>query len=534
MPVFRSNTELVLVPVTVNDHSGKHISGLTKEDFVVKQDGKEQKIGLFEEVVGASAAPEQKAPRPANTYSNQYTDEKPRNLVIIAIDQLNTPGPQQADARKALMKYLSDNHRSDMLISLVSFNRSGVRVLHDFTNDTDSLLAFLKNVQTKQSLGQAQTAEATTFMNNPDANADARAGDFGPAVAALIEAERNNQLAQWDYRARVTMDALQQIARAYHGVPGRKSLIWATSSIPLMFNDPDLNTTLNDQQRLNDTASFASLRPAMERTWELLNSANIAVYPVATGGLESAMIATDTGLNHLTARSAPERQRLFSETNDQTMRLVADTTGGEVFHNTNDLAKAFNDAAGASSSYYMIGFYRDKKDEKPGWHKLKVNVDRSGLEVRSRSGYFISPPPKSDPEAKKRDVTLGLDSPMEFTGIPMQIEWIGPMMVKGKKMRAFELIIPPHIVEIDGSQGNKLSIEVAGMVRNKDGKPVADFSQTMEAKLNGSNLQLAEEKGITYRNGFNLPPGDYFARVVVRDNLTGRMGSVFAPLKVTD
>ena len=45
-----SSSELVLIPAVVNDKSGSHISGLKREEFVLKQDGKSQSIAIFEEV----------------------------------------------------------------------------------------------------------------------------------------------------------------------------------------------------------------------------------------------------------------------------------------------------------------------------------------------------------------------------------------------------------------------------------------------------------------------------------------------------
>src|SRR5215470_19219995 len=52
---FTSSSELVLIPAIVNDKSGSHISGLKKEDFALKLDGKSRPIAVFEEVKTSSA-----------------------------------------------------------------------------------------------------------------------------------------------------------------------------------------------------------------------------------------------------------------------------------------------------------------------------------------------------------------------------------------------------------------------------------------------------------------------------------------------
>src|SRR4051812_9185924 len=90
-PVFASGTEFVQVPVIVQ-RGGKHVSGLTKESFVLRQDGKDQPIASFEEMTraGTPVAPELPQPEPSQVTS------RAQQIAVIALDLVNTPNLDRA------------------------------------------------------------------------------------------------------------------------------------------------------------------------------------------------------------------------------------------------------------------------------------------------------------------------------------------------------------------------------------------------------------------------------------------------------
>src|SRR5580704_3651668 len=134
-PKFSSRSELVLVPAVVTDKSGKHISNLTKDDFIVLEDGKPQKLAVFEELK-TSATRVQRSPVPDGQFSNVLeTDSHPKRLVIIALDVINTPILMQSSARMELLKFLAQSLDPGEPTELVIIGRNGLTVVHDFTGD---------------------------------------------------------------------------------------------------------------------------------------------------------------------------------------------------------------------------------------------------------------------------------------------------------------------------------------------------------------------------------------------------------------
>jgi VWFA-related protein len=521
-PVFKSKTELVLIPVSVRDKSGKAVTGLKQDAFTVKQDGKEQKIAVFEEI--ATGTNRITRPQlPPGVFTNTVADAQQRRLIIVALDTINTPFTDQTYARNQLIKFLSEQVQPDSLLCLVTIDRGGVKLIHDFTAEPKLLMAALRKVRGKGSVTEASDADNAALdemMNDPIVQSEAA------ALSSFASAE--TQILQNDWRIRVLLilDSMNELAQAFAGVPGRKTLLWATGSFPFMFTDP--NQAQNGPQ-------FAEILPQYERTWQLLNNANIAVYPVDVRGLVNPGITAATRITASNARNFFNTAMQNHQQTIATMQMVADITGGRAFYNTNDLAKSFHRATEDSESYYLLGYYRDSGDTKPGWRKLKVDLRAEHVEVRARSGFYVAKPGKNPEQDRKTEMKLALVSPLEYTGVPMALEW-GPASpdkkAPEKKKVPFAVVLPANAMEIAAEDSNHMSIEVVGVITDHEGKQITSLGQTIESHLKPEGLKQVTTSGITYQNAFVVPPGDYTARLVVRDAISGRIGTIISPLKV--
>src|SRR5208337_1658978 len=147
VPTFTSSTELVLIPAVVNDKSGVHISGLTKEEFALRQDGKPHPIAFLEEVRTNSTRLLRSAGE-NGTFSNfEPGSSGYHRLNIIVFDFVNTPFSDQANARKELLKFLSEAAESGEPMCLLALTRGGLTLLHDFTDDPKHLATALRQTQ---------------------------------------------------------------------------------------------------------------------------------------------------------------------------------------------------------------------------------------------------------------------------------------------------------------------------------------------------------------------------------------------------
>jgi len=529
---FTARTNLVLVPVVVTDKSGAHAAGIAKEDFEILENGKARPIASFEEVKSTA----ERAARPANSrgvYSNAVSaDASPKRLTIFAIDLVNTPFMDQAYARQELMKFLASRVSSEEPIALVAIKRNGIKVLHDFTSDPAALVKALKRV----------TGEIPA-LTGVDSGSYNELRDFSN--------ESTEYVAMAEARAiTVTLESFQHVAEAYAGIPGRKSLIWATAGFPFAL-DPvtgtillpqsysaGTNATITAEMRrrgdlgtLPDVTAFKvgadlkPLEPLYQRTLQMLSDASISVYPVDARGLMVFFPGADVSR----IRGFSSLKEAMFEATRETMVGFAEMTGGKAFYNRNDLDVAFQKAADDSSTYYMLGYYLDK-DAKPGWHKLQVKVKRQGTEARARNGFFVTDDKKAD--NRKMDISLALVSPLDYTGLPLVVRWTKQQAEGAKKKVHFQINLPPNAHLVDTSNNNHVSLEFVAVARTPTGDPADQFSQHVEANLKPESMQVLLKDGLNYGNDVIVPAGEYSVRFVVRNNIDGRMGSVSAPLKV--
>jgi VWFA-related protein len=533
---FTARTEMVLVPVVVTDKSGAHTLGIVKDDFEILENGKARPLASFEEIKSTTNRPVRVA-SPRGVYSNALSaDASPKRLTIFALDLVNTPFMDQAYARQQLIQFLASRVSSQEPIALVAIKRSGIKVLHDFTSDPAVLVQALKRVSGEiPVLNGALTGDVAAETKALDSFA---AGT--EEYVALAEREAIT----------ATLESFQHVAEAFTGVPGRKSLIWATAGFPFAL-DPVSGTiilprvfsqgtttitasqsrngemhSLPDSTQVSVGGDLTSLEPLYQRTLQMLNDAGISVYPVDARGLmvffPGANMSRIQGL-------ASVKQAIFEATRD-TMENFADMTGGKAFYNRNDLDVAFQKAADDSSTYYMLGYYLDKK-AKPGWHKLQVKVKRGGTEIRARNGFFVTDTKKVD--NRKMDISLALVSPLDYTGLPLTVRWTSQQAEGTKKKIHFQINLPPDANLVDTANNNFLSLEFVAIVRTPTGDSADQFSQHVEANLKPESLQVIQKDGLNYSNDVIVPPGEYSVRFVVRNNVDGRMGSVMAPLRST-
>lgn len=293
---FTSFTELVLIPTVVNDNSGSHIPGLKKEVFVLKQGGKSQPIAVFEEVETDSARV-----RRSEGEQGIFSNIEPgggnyHRLSIIVLDLVNTPLADQSNARAALLKFLSYVAESGEPMSLLMLTRGGLIVLHDFTEDPKLLAAALAKAQ--------GNAAPLIYESEVDPHHPPIEDKLSEALTKLIRGELKyeTQLSSLENKitASLTVQTFRQIAKAFGSLPGRKSLVWASSGFPFSLNPgAPLMCEPACPQHTRD-----EMQSAYDNLWKIMNDAQISIYSV---DLRSATASTplSTGLLRPSDRGIP-------------------------------------------------------------------------------------------------------------------------------------------------------------------------------------------------------------------------------------
>jgi VWFA-related protein len=589
---FTTGTELVLVPVVVR--KGKeHVSDLTQADFSVFEDGRRQKIAFLKTTKTGVVLKHEGG---QNVFSNELDTggETPR-VTVVVVDSANIPFADQAQVRDSFLKFLTYDAAHRGPTAVVSFQRSGVRVVQDFTTDPAVLAALVerhpskKNDSTQvQSGGGAPSPDAkqqpatphpeilgilprslpelrsggdalstSTLLGNQFGRFEPQYGDDAADLAA-----KNLQL-----RDIIEMElrGLNMLAESLAGIPGRKTLIWLTGNFPFDLDNPNSYlspSAVNQYQDMTPhggtgrdgiaagprppalqlpsasalgTSDLVVLRPLYEQAMKSLANANVAVYPVDTRGVISFFPEADVPSADAVNVFNTQTERSFQNFSlHQGMRTFAHNTGGEPCFGSNDAGPCLQEAVADSDSYYLLGYYRERKDNKPGWRKLKVKVDRDGVDVLTRDGYFYSAEKPDSKEARQRDVVSALGSPVNFSGLPFTVR-LQPAAADDKKPMhdlPFELQIPPTSLTPLSSGNAGMSLEVVCTASTPKGVFADQIAQTVGGPMKPEVIAQITKQGVLYRNVLHVPRGSLMLHFVVRDNLDGRTGSVVVPLLV--
>src|SRR5271166_603844 len=361
---FKAQTVLVQVPVIVTDASGAHIHQLAKTDFKMLDDGKSQHIVNFEEIL-----PNKQVVSPlansAGTFTNVTTDShQTHSIIVIVLDEVNTPFLSQASARQQLIRYLGEHLDASQPVGLMVIGSKGARVLSGLDSNPETLIAALKKAGGSVSQMEKFSNDAQTVAATGETHSGLTPGGIGrntpPEVAIRRFVMKQDNVEAPYVQARAiesTLSSFLSIAMSLSGLPGRKSVIWVTGGFPFYLDS------------FTSVPGDPGLRVLYERLMKAFNDEQVAVYPVDARGILSdpAFAGEFTG-----SMLGSEAQGFSDRSKNDSLKNFAKMTGGVAYSGTNDVAGAVALAMQDSSSYYLLSYYVDRRNTQPGWRKLLV------------------------------------------------------------------------------------------------------------------------------------------------------------------
>ncbi len=523
---IKSGSELVLVPVEVRRH-GQHVPNLTRDQFTITQDGVAVTPTVFEEVRTKPERLSTITVAPGEFTNQLRGDAASARYTVIAIDTINTTSRDMNRLRDGLKKFLTRALANDEPVRLIAVQPRSIRIIQDFTTDAGTLSAALDKTTTPS--GQAK--RDSIFLN--DALKELLAAqEISLSRAQAIKHQEQTTIQFQERNQRInSLEALQSVALSLAGLPGRKSLVWASSGYsfnslmeePPPTSDPRYSTVLHYSNVLEATALD-------EYTTHILNTANIAVYPVDLRGTVNTAydaISPDHKYSPETSESVHLRDKELEIAT--TFTRLAASTGGKQCYGREDVSGCFFDAMDDAHDYYMLGYYIDRAKIKPGWHKLNVKANEKGVDTRARGGFLYTA--LSPEQVKNADLSVETASRLVNPGLPFRGRWASVVRDGDARSVTLELNIPSSANTVSADSGH-LNLEIAAVARREDGTTAAQFAQHLERNVTEAELVAIAHDGVTYHNDLHLSAGTYAVRVVVRDNNTGRLGSLTTLLKV--
>jgi len=535
---IKVTTHLVQVDVVVTNGKGESVPGLTLDDFAIIEDGKPQKLASFTAYgagTGASSGTADKGRSlPPGVFSNRSLNPEGA-ITIILLDALNTAVVDQAYARDQMLKYATAQHQPVQRTAILGLTNS-LLLLQDLTTDPKLLTAAL-----------AQRMPAySALLNDPDLDR-MEIRNACAQVAQVVERFEQELTAQRiDMRVQTTFAAMQLIARAYGGLPGRKNLVWVSAAFPLMLAPDQINSL-----------SSRYYGEELRRTASMLERAQIAVYPVDARGLVGPAGASFTGLNRAgRLMSGPElsgelanRANLLTSSHGA-MQEIAEQTGGRAYYNRNDVDHAVALAIADGSSYYALSYYPENKSWNGKYRKISVKVSRDGVRLRHRRGYLASDltRPNEPQGQRKREIEAALGDPMLQTMIGLEGAVISTKTVtgsteappsspgSGKRTLRVGFKVDPGSVSFEDTQDglHSWSMELVAAAFDENRKIVGQISETLEGKLKPETYNKLMQQGLVFNTNLELASRFTRLRLLVRDNRTGLIGTLDIPYATTN
>jgi VWFA-related protein len=502
---LRVASRLVQVNVIVQEKNGKPVTGLTKSDFTLTDQGQPQTIAFFSEQAshllvnaGANSAP------PPNVYSNRFEEKfgVPTSVTVILLDALNTPRGLMGYARGQVTKFLGQIQPQDRVALYGLADK--IYILHDFTSDSTALLRSI-GLLPQIDRAQGNASRGMDFAPPPSASG-------GPdPLWAFAAVQRGADFDQIN-RVGLTAAAIERIANHLASLPGRKNLIWVSASFPFQIGYGTMGAGGKFEQR--------SFNSDITKAGRALSNANVAIYPVDARGLMAPAVAT----------GAPISARAPGQSNIETMISLADRTGGRAFYNTNDINGAIRHAIDDSRVTYAISYYPTHNEWDGRFREIRVKLNRPGLEVRTRKGYYAYPELQATPKENETLMVTAAKSPLESTELGLDVT-ADPIDVPGARELKTQVHVNPAQMHFNHN-GDRWAdnLVVMWVETSQDGKVIASTSQTVNMNITQEGYDELLRKGLSFSGKVGLVDGASEVRLVARDTGSGAIGSVIIPV----
>jgi len=540
-PTFPSQVEQVTVDVVVTDKKGEPITGLTKEDFVISEEGTPQAIASFEavQVPPTASAVTPARPRLATNLSKEVRTG--RSFVVVFDDIHLTPFHAHR-AKGAVAEFLKQGVREGDRVTLVATG-GGAWWSTRMEAGRDELIALLKRLDGRHipdmSPERMSDYEAMRIHAFRDQQVEQRVSrrfeTYGVSSRRgtqedssqymggdpFVQARATDVYFQSVSRNRITLEVLERVLTSLAATKGRKAVILVSEGFVYDPNLDEFKRAVQASRRSNAAMYFLDTR----------GLGGLPVYATAEFG--PAIDNQDIG-------SALMEPLLEAEGAES----LAQDSGGFSVKNTNDLGKGIRRISDESRSYYLLGYNPADQKRDGRFRKIQVKLaTRKGLQVRARRGYYAPLEGKAEgkaAEARKEgsdpDIQAALDSPYDALEVPLRMtSYVFDETLLGKASTVIATDVDIRGFAFTEEEGRfKDVLELLLVVAHRESGEFFRYDQKVEMNLMPATKERLGKAWYPILRDFELAPGGYQAKIVVRDKNSGRIGTVVHEFEVPD
>ena len=514
---FHTRVNLVMVPVVVRDKYDKVIGNLKQDDFRLMDRGKPQEIIKFS-IETPTRPPAYRSSTPASEEiaigapaPGEVPAPLPDRFVAYLFDDVHTAFADLARVRDAAIRHLDSLGPKERA---AVYTVSG-QVEHEFTDDHDALKATLQRL-IPHPIARPAVAEcpdisyyqADLIVNKNDPIALQAAvvetmacQNLDSTMASTAQSEVQGlamrRLTEGEQESRAALYSLTALVRRMATMPGQRIILLASAGFI---------TPLMEQEKTE----------LMDRAIK----ANVVIGALDARGLYTDMPDASRTINTTAALGLRMRyDREAARAQADVLAELAAGTGGTFFENNNDLYAGFERIAAAPDCVYMLGFSPQNLKLDGSFHSLKVTVKNGlSLGIQARKGYY-APRHMSDPkETAKEEISEALFSREEMTDLPVALTT--QYFKSGETSARVTVLMKVDAKKLRFHRENDRNcnvLTIATALFDRNGNFVVGNEKLLEMKLRDETLAKRLDNGLTVRSSFDVKPGAYMVRLVVRD-----------------
>jgi VWFA-related protein len=536
---------LVLVDVAATDTQGHPITLLTEEDFQV-----------VEEVGWATQVPEKiEEFRVANTTQLQNKQETRQSLrapfqvqgdlaanesaaplTILLLDNLNTDlfAPSVREQVAGMANLGCGDVRAEIgeaggyqLVPVDPICRTvpiavlllgpKLEMLQDFDADRNVLRATLDQV-----FGAKPSKTAAANLAAAVAASESFSPANQPSPLPVIQTWNRVPTSGNDRvrRVQMTMDAIRAIARHLAGYPGRKRLIWVSSSFPFSITPQPGSTGFDDPWSYSGQAATVM---------NALANARVSLYPARPGLISIQQDSTNAprtdGQPAIAVTPVQASKDYFAAT--VPMQEFAGQTGGQACIDDNDLATCFDRVLHDGLVDYEITYSPPSENWSAGFHRIVIRTPRRDVSLSYRRYYYVRGERRSGPDMGLKQAAC--DDLMTATSLKLTAQ----LQAAPLEPAMFALAVDGKLLTADALEDNRvrlrLHLDFGVCAIDEQGRPLRHVQYPTQQEVSVEEFKTVQRSGVRRLLEFQPAEGTKLVRWVVRDSLSGRLGSVDLP-----
>ena len=396
-PTFKVQVDLVTSDIIVRDERGNFIPDLKREEFEIYEDGVKQDISSMTVVTGGRVTNVLAPPPPPPPEGIILPPSRPKTdvsgrIFLFFVDDLHLQFHNTGRVRELFKKISKELVHDGDMFGIVSSGPSSIAI--DMTYDKSRLDEAIKKIAGNE-------LKPTDIINGPS-------GAEGPSEVR--------------YRAHVAFSTVNDLLNNLNSVTNRsKALIYVSDgydfnpfqdarlglmdpSSPFAQNemrrnerqgteDGSANDPLTNQQKQSEVFADADLARELGELTRQANRSNVTMYTIDPRGL--------VGMGDIDEQVDPQMWNEYVRKSQDSLRVIAEETGGIAVVNQNDFSKALKRIDAETSDYYVLGYYSKNPDASKRRRQVEVKVARKGASTWFRKEYVLKPPPTNTSSSKK-------------------------------------------------------------------------------------------------------------------------------------